>query len=158
MTLTQMIVGESERLSRLLSDFIDFSRVRIGQLDSVSLDDLLADCVTVIERHPDAEERGVRVELVSGATELSVPADGDLLHRALFNLILNAVQFSPDDAVVEVAVNDLRNGGTAGIDVINPIQIRIRDSGPGVPDDQIALGIDPSTLYRKISRYGLGDS
>jgi len=141
-TLRAMIVRESERLSRLLSDFIDFSRVRLGQLDPVSLGELIADCVAVIERHPEAEDRGIRIEL-SGPMDVTVPADSDLLHRALFNLILNAVQFSPDGGRVEVVVEDLRDERSPRVDVAHPIRVRIRDSGPGVPDDEAARIFDP---------------
>ena len=155
-TLTRMIVRESERLSRLLSDFLDFSRVpRIGQSDSVRLDELLADCVAVIERHPEAQERGVRVELTPSSSAMRIPADGDLLHRAIFNLILNAVQFSPDGGTVEVRVADLRETHAPNIEVINPIQIRVRDSGPGVPEDQAARIFDPFFTTRE-GGSGLG--
>ncbi len=142
-TLRQMIVRESDRLSRLLSDFIDFSRVRIGQLDSIGLDELLSDCVTVVERHPEAVDRGVTIRHTPDSTGITIPADLDLLHRALFNLILNAVQFSPDHGVVEVAVQDLRDVRTPGVDVMHPIHIRIRDSGPGVPEGLAARIFDP---------------
>ena len=154
-TLRRMIVRESDRLSRLLSDFIDFSRVRIGQLDSVSLDEVLGDCVTVIERHPEATERRVRMNLASAPIGVNVPADGDLLHRALFNLILNAVQFSPEGGVVEIVVEDLREAQSPGLDVQNPIHIRIRDSGPGVPEDQAARIFDPFFTTRS-GGSGLG--
>ena len=154
-TLRRMIVRESDRLSRLLSDFIDFSRVRIGQLDSVSLDDLLADCVAVVERHPEAEERGIHIEVAADCAGVRIPADGDLLHRAMFNLILNAVQFSPDGGVVGVSVEDLRELRAPGVDVVNPIHIRIRDSGPGVPEDQAARIFDPFFTTRR-GGSGLG--
>lgn len=154
-TLRRMIVRESERLSRLLSDFIDFSRVRIVQLDSVSLDAVLADCVAVVERHPEAEERGIQVDLISSGTEVMLPADIDLLHRALFNLILNAVQFSPDGGRVEVSVEGATDIRAAGVDIPHPIHIRVRDSGPGVPEDQAARIFDPFFTTRR-GGSGLG--
>ena len=155
-TLRRMIVRESERLSGLLSDFIDFSRVRIGQLDSISLSAVLAECVAVIERHPEAEERGIQVDLISDGTEVTLPADVDLLYRALFNLILNAVQFSPDGGRVEVSVEYLADVRTPGIDLAHPIHISVRDSGPGVPEDQAARIFDPFfTTLRGGSGLGL---
>ena len=154
-TLRRMIVRESDRLSRLLSDFIYFSRVRIGQLDSVSLDGLLADCVAVVERHPEAEERGIHIEVAADCAGVRIPADGDLLHRAMFNLILNAVQFSPDGGIVSVSVEDLRELRAPGVDVVNPIHIRIRDAGPGVPEDQAARIFDPFFTTRR-GGSGLG--
>lgn len=155
-TLTRMIVRESDRLSRLLSDFIDFSRVRIGRLEAVDVDVLVRDCVTVVQRHPEAEARSVGIEVSPQSTGLSIPADADLLHRALFNLVLNAVQFSPEGGVVYVMIDDLRDASALeGLGVSNPIRIRIRDMGPGVSEDQAARIFDPFFTTRK-GGSGLG--
>jgi len=154
--LTRMIVRESERLSRLLSDFIDFSRVRIGLLGPVDVDRVLHECVSVVGRHPDAEGKGVRIEVEPVPPGIVVPADADLLHRALFNLILNAVQFSGEGGVVQVSVDDLRRvKGPRNVDMRNPIRIRIRDTGPGVPEDQVGRIFDPFFTTRK-GGSGLG--
>jgi two-component system sensor histidine kinase PilS (NtrC family) len=155
-TLTRMVVRESERLSRLLSDFIDFSRVRIGKVASVTLEELLRECIAVARRHPDAEERGVTIEYSPPPTELRVPADADLLHRALFNLILNAVQFSPEGGVVRVDVEDLRSAiGNGRVSVRSPVRIGVRDSGPGVPESDVGKIFDPFYTTRE-GGSGLG--
>ncbi|MEX0935735.1 MAG: ATP-binding protein, partial [Gemmatimonadota bacterium] len=155
-TLTRMIVRESDRLSRLLSDFIDFSRVRIGQLDSVPMDAVLREAAMLVRRHPDAERRGVEITIRPEETDLRIPGDPDLLHRAFFNLILNAVQFSPDGAVVQVEVDDPRGSdGMRNIDVPSPVRVRIRDSGPGVPDEEVARIFDPFFTTRE-GGSGLG--
>jgi two-component system, NtrC family, sensor histidine kinase PilS len=59
--LSGMVVRESDRLSRLLSDFIDFSRVRMGRRERVELARLVEDAVAVARQHPDAEAKGVEV-------------------------------------------------------------------------------------------------
>jgi two-component system sensor histidine kinase PilS (NtrC family) len=154
--LTRMIVRESERLSRLLSDFIDFSRVRIGRLELVELDRVVHECVSVVGRHPDAEGKRVRIEVEPAVSGVVVRADADLLHRALFNLVLNAVQFSREGGSVQVAVEDLRRTrGARKVDMSNPIRIRIRDTGPGVPEDQVGRIFDPFFTTRK-GGSGLG--
>jgi two-component system sensor histidine kinase PilS (NtrC family) len=154
--LTRMIVRESERLSRLLSDFIDFSKVRIGRLDLVEVDRVVQECVSVVGRHPDAEGKSIRIEVDPVASGIVVRADADLLHRALFNLILNAVQFSREGGTVQVSVEDLRRGkGPRNVDLRNPIRIRIRDTGPGVPEDQVGRIFDPFFTTRK-GGSGLG--
>jgi two-component system, NtrC family, sensor histidine kinase PilS len=143
--LTNMVVRESERLSRLLSDFIDFSRVRLGQLRPVELRRLVRECATVAGNHPDAEGRGIRLELGDGdGGEIWIPGDEDLLHRALFNLLLNGIQFSPEGGAVTVSVEDMRDrtvGG--GVDVPRPVRIRIRDRGPGIPAEEVGRIFDP---------------
>ena len=155
--LTGMVVRESERLSRLLSDFIDFSRLQIGRVEAVDLRELVRECVSVVRQHPDATERDVDVGMTGGDGELRVHADPDLLHRAVFNLVLNAVQFSPDGGTVEVA--DLRTeasrGGAARVAVEDPVRVSVRDSGPGVAPQDVGRIFDPFYTTRK-GGSGLG--
>lgn len=155
--LIRMVVRESERLSRLLSDFIDFSRVRLGHLGPVEVGKLVRDCVAVVRRHPDSEERGVRLEAEGDpGAEVWIPADEDLLHRAIFNLLLNGVQFSPKGGRVRVSVEDLRNAADGGgVGVRRPVRIRIRDQGPGIPPDEVERIFDPFYTTRE-GGSGLG--
>ena len=155
--LTRMVVRESERLSRLLSDFIDFSRVRLERLEPVELGRLVRECATVVGRHPAAEDRDVRV-VVAGPTgaEVWIPGDEDLLHRAVFNLLLNGVQFSPKSGKVTVEVEDLRGGRAhEGMGVPDPVRIRIRDQGPGIPSEEAERIFDPFYTTRE-GGSGLG--
>ncbi len=155
-TLVRMVVRESERLSRLLSDFIDFSRVRIGDLEVVELDRLLGECATVARRHPETERRQVRIDLGLPPRGVRVRGDPDLLHRAFLNLILNAVQFSPDGGEVHVSALQVRDGdGGRRIDVQEPVRVRIRDSGPGVPEELVDRIFDPFFTTRE-GGSGLG--
>ncbi|TVP74115.1 MAG: PAS domain S-box protein, partial [Gemmatimonadales bacterium] len=110
-SLTRMVVRESDRLSRLLSDFLDFSRVRLDRVERRDLGELVQECAALVRQSPDMTTRGVKLELVLPGTPLEIVADGDLLHRALLNLVLNAVQFTPDGGTVVVAVEDLKAGG-----------------------------------------------
>jgi two-component system, NtrC family, sensor histidine kinase PilS len=143
--LIRMVVRESERLSRLLSDFIDFSRVRLGHLRPVELRRLVRDCANVVRRHPDAEDRNVKIDVGSAAgDEVWIPGDEDLLHRAVFNLLLNGVQFSPGGGTVKVEVEDLRNGGEGkSVGVDHPVRLRIRDQGPGIAPEDAERIFDP---------------
>ena len=140
--LSGMVVRESDRLSRLLSDFIDFSRVRMGRRERVELARLVEDAVAVARQHPDAEAKGVEVAVHRSSGGLSLVADPDILHRAVLNLLLNAVQFSPDGEAVEVYLD---GPGVDGPDVgiPHPCRLRIRDRGPGVPEDELSRIFDP---------------
>jgi two-component system, NtrC family, sensor histidine kinase PilS len=154
--LTRMVVRESERLSRLLSDFIDFSRVRTANLERVDLRDVLSDAVLVARQHPDAEQGEVTVEFRPPAAPVVVDADSDVLHRAFLNLILNAIQFSPPGAIVGVRLEDLRGRGHASeLGVEDPVCVRIRDRGPGIAEEDLSRVFDPFFTTRE-GGSGLG--
>ncbi len=150
--LTRMVVRESDRLSRLLSDFLDFSRSRVDRMAPLALGSLVRDVVTVIRQHPVVEEREVRIDDSIG--DASVQADSDLVYRALLNLLLNAVQFSPRAGVVDVTL-DVPEVAPGGVEVLRPARIRIRDRGPGVPPEDVDRIFDPFWTTRE-GGSGLG--
>ncbi len=87
--LAGLIVRESDRLSRLLSEFLDFARVRATHLVPLDLHAVVVAVVRLIRAHPDCRpDAAITVE--GGRTMLD--GDEDLLHRVIANLVLNAVQ------------------------------------------------------------------
>ena len=131
--LANLIVRESDRLSRLLSEFLDFSRVRVTECRPMDLHDVAEAAIRLVHQHPECGP-GVRITLEGGPTPME--GDEDLLHRVVSNLVLNAVQAAGPQAAVVVrtgraAPNDLPGG--AGID--NPVALRVTDNGPGIPSE-----------------------
>jgi two-component system sensor histidine kinase PilS (NtrC family) len=150
--LTRMVVRESDRLSRLLTDFLDFSRSRVERMETVRLDEVVRDAVTVIRQHPVVEERGIVVELELDETQIM--ASEDLVHRAILNLLLNAAQYSPDEGRIEVTLGPAARA-PAGVQLKNPVHLQIRDHGPGVPPEALERIFDPFYTTRE-GGSGLG--
>lgn len=153
--LSGMVIRESDRLSRLLSDFIDYSRVQVGRREPVDLRRILRDASAVAKQHPQAE--GQRIQMVTRMElegEVLIEADPDVLHRAVLNLLLNAVQFSPEGGEVETLVETLEEGAP-DLGIENPVRIRIRDEGPGVPEEDLPRLFDPFFTTRS-GGSGLG--
>jgi two-component system sensor histidine kinase PilS (NtrC family) len=135
-------LNESDRLSRLLSEFLDYSGLRIGNKRAVELGTLVSDCIEVIRQHPDAD--GVDVRTEGADARVLVDGDADLLHRALFNLVLNGVQYAGPGGRVTVAVADLRDRpNPRGTGIRHPVSLRVRDSGPGVDPEVQERIFDP---------------
>src|SRR6266576_3767398 len=128
--LANLIVRESDRLSRLLSEFLDFSRVRVTECRPMDLHSVAEAAIRLVRQHPDCAA-GVKITLEGGPTPME--GDEDLLHRVVSNLVLNAVQAAGSRAAVKVrtglaATNELP--GAAGIE--NPVALRVSDNGPGI--------------------------
>jgi two-component system sensor histidine kinase PilS (NtrC family) len=144
--LAGLIVRESDRLARLLSEFLDFSRVRVTECRPVDLHDVAAAAIRVVHQHPDCPE-DARIILEGESTQME--GDEDLLHRVVSNLVLNAVQASGAGARVTVrtgraAAQELPGG--AGID--NPVSLRVSDNGPGIPETVRARLFEPFVTGR----------
>jgi two-component system sensor histidine kinase PilS (NtrC family) len=133
-TLAELIVRESDRLSRLLSEFLDFARVRVARVEPVDLSAVARGAASLAAAHPD---RPLNVEVVcAGMSEgMIVDGDEDLLHRAVFNLALNAVQASPHGGRVHVELAPLTMDQVpAGVSFdLGGVALRVSDDGPGIP-------------------------
>src|SRR5207247_9236713 len=81
-TLSNLVMRESDRLSRLLTEFLDFARVRVAHATSVDLAAVVRGAAALAGSHPDRRE-GVHVTCVM-PNELLVEGDEDLLPRAVF--------------------------------------------------------------------------
>ncbi|HEX7052162.1 MAG TPA: ATP-binding protein [Longimicrobiales bacterium] len=134
---------ESNRLSRLLSDFIDFSRVRLRERTRIDLGRLAADAIGLVRQHPDGAN-GTRIDFLPPAEPLPVDGDGDLLHRAVFNLVLNGVQHAGPGGVVRVDVRRVSGVEVPlGVPFAAPVRVAVSDSGPGIPDEDVPRIFDP---------------
>lgn len=144
-TLSGLVIRESDRLSRLLSEFLDFARVRVARTDRVDVADIVRGAATLLGAHPDRGE-GVRVTCaVPDGGSLIVEGDEDLLHRAIFNLTLNAVQASPPNGEVriEAALLDGEQMPFGAGFESGSVAVRVSDDGPGIPPDIRERLFDP---------------
>jgi two-component system sensor histidine kinase PilS (NtrC family) len=151
--LANLIVRESDRLSRLLSEFLDFSRVRVTECRPMDLHQVAEAAIRLVREHPDCSD-GVKITLEGASTPME--GDEDLLHRVVSNLVLNAVQAAGAKAHVVVrtghaALHELPGG--AGID--NPVSLRVSDNGPGIPDEIQERLFEPFSTGR-VGGTGLG--
>ncbi len=120
-----------DRLTSLVDDLFELSRLQAGQLPLQSAPtavyDLISDVVADVA--PRAEERGVSV-VVRGDLDRTLVVDHRQLTRALENLLSNALRFSPRGAEVELSVRD------------RPavLEIAVTDRGGGIaPDDLVRV-------------------
>lgn len=119
---------ESRRLARLTQDIIELSRVQgagpAGESALVKLDAVLT---TAIEQNQVVAE-SKRVELVRGGTkDVAVWGHEPSLVVALHNLILNAVQYSPNSSRVGIGVAERDDA----------VEISVTDHGPGIPEEEL---------------------
>jgi two-component system sensor histidine kinase PilS (NtrC family) len=154
-TLRRLVVVESERLSRLLSEFMEFSRVELRRWGVVDLCAVTREAIDLVGQHPDRGERA-RIELVAGVSCVQVDGDPDLLHRAVFNLLLNAVQHSGPDGHVRVDVARVTPADLpTSVQLDAPVRLRVFDSGPGIREEDIQRMFDPFFSTRE-GGTGLG--
>jgi two-component system sensor histidine kinase PilS (NtrC family) len=155
-TLGNLIVRESDRLSRLLSEFLDFARVRVTSRDAVDVAAVVRGAAALVGTHP-ARTGSLKFEVEVSSDRLIVLGDDDLLHRAVFNLALNAVQASPPDGTVRlVAAVATGEQLPRGVPFPNgAVAVQVIDGGPGIPAQVQDRLFEPFTTT-KTGGSGLG--
>lgn len=133
--LERLVVRESDRLSRLLAEFIDFARVRVRDAGTVRMGTVVRNAADLVRAHPDASGRAILLELPEGEGP-AVRGDEDLLHRAVANLVLNGAQWAGEGGEVRVSLDTVHS------DVLSPelgiselVRLRVTDTGPGIPPE-----------------------
>jgi two-component system sensor histidine kinase PilS (NtrC family) len=135
-TLAMLVQRESDRLSRLLSRFLDYARIDTPYTKTLDLVSIIRNAAELASAHPDCSA-GVRIEYDFARPVLEFRGDEDMLHRAFFNLLLNAVQVTPEHGVVRIETANLLphqlgshvNGFSRGA-----VAIRVIDQGPGISE------------------------
>jgi two-component system sensor histidine kinase PilS (NtrC family) len=155
-TLGNLIVRESDRLSRLLSEFLDFARVRVTRRDVVDFAAVVKGAATLAGTHP-ARAEGTTLDVRIAAVPLIVHGDDDLLHRAVFNLALNALQATrPGTTVRLIADVASREQLPRGVPFpLGAIALQVIDEGPGIPAEVQDRLFEPFTTT-KPGGTGLG--
>ena len=135
-TLTTLVQRESDRLSRLLSEFLDFARTGVTSVRRVDLVDIAHHAAALVSAHPDKPEN-VTIRELFPSTPLVVVGDDDLLHRAIFNLLLNAVQASPPGGEVRLEAAELayhQLPAQAERFTRGAMMVQVTDQGKGIAD------------------------
>ncbi|HEU4681217.1 MAG TPA: ATP-binding protein [Gemmatimonadales bacterium] len=131
--LSGLIVRESDRLSRLLSEFLDFARVRATHFAPLDLHSVVVAVVRLIRAHPDC--RADAIITVEGDHAM-LEGDEDLLHRVIANLVLNAVQAARGPVRITVSVAAVQASEIPhGTNLDHAIRLQVRDNGPGIPEE-----------------------
>lgn len=124
------IIKAGHHLLHLINEVLDLARIETGKMhfsiESVSLDEVLLDCITMIQ--PLAEKRNIKIfDLISERDDCVVYADRHFLKQVLINLISNAVKYNRDGGTVTLSCE------LAGSD---RVRINVSDTGEGITPEQ----------------------
>ena len=127
--LASRIHNEAFRVSRVIDDLLDLSRIESEETpprEPILVDRIMAEALERVRT--GAEQRGVKIAMTEPMEPIVVLADRRQLVSALYNLLENAVKFSYDGGNVEcsacLVTNDLND---------SEVHISVEDHGIGIP-------------------------
>lgn len=126
----QTIIDETARLSTLVGEVMDFSRLQSGALPmNIAVFDLTAAAEEIVQRIGKlVESRGYTIRF-DPAEHLIVRADETRIGQVIYNLIGNALTYTGEDKLVTV-IQENCNGYA---------RLSVRDTGKGIPEDELPL-------------------
>jgi len=127
-----IIVDESDRLTRLINNILDIQRFEAGgmalNLKYMDINKLVEEVFNLFQ--PPAEEKNLFFEKSIPNTGIIIRGDGDRLHQAFANLLSNAIKFTPEGGKVKTMVEEIAFDG----DLM--VKVSVSDTGPGIPEDK----------------------
>jgi signal transduction histidine kinase len=147
------IFNSGSHLLKLINEILDLTKLEAKQFElheeELDIASVVASAIHVMESHAEA----ARVRLVQ-VVEPHLPmirADDRRLRQILFNLLSNALKFTPEGGRVQVAARITEHG----------VLVSVKDNGIGMSADQIPTALEPfrqidSKMSRKYEGTGLG--
>jgi signal transduction histidine kinase len=143
--LSNVIIEESGRLNSIVTDFLDFARPQVPNLQDCHLEEIIARNLSFLR--PEVEKR--RILINNGNLDgrsFTVRADPELLYRAFLNIFINAIQSMKDGGSINVRVEEQEKN----------YRVEIQDTGMGISEENRKKIFNPFfTTKEKGSGLGL---
>jgi PAS domain S-box-containing protein len=136
-------------LISLLNDLLDLSKIEAGKLEldfaRLDLNELIQQCVALMQ--PQANRERIIIRTALSATLPPVLADARSVRQIALNLLSNSIKFTGagGQVIVSTAVND-----------IGEVVLRVRDTGVGMSEKDIAIALEPFRQLATSARFGSG--
>jgi two-component system, NtrC family, sensor histidine kinase PilS len=147
--LVNIVLRESDRIDRIISDFLMYARPRQPELERVDLNEILEETLTLLRF--SAEIDGERHRLVGRphSSPAFVHADAGQLRQVFWNLARNAIKAMPEGGTFAIAITPSADR--------SQIAIAISDTGVGMTEEQAERIFEPFSSY-SAGGTGLGMS
>ncbi len=126
-----IIQSETNRLSRLIDNILNISRIESGvvrvQREQVSLPSLIREVIDVML--PQARARNIELRDISSPVFFQVFADKDMVYQATLNLVGNAIKYTPTGGKVTTSIEVDESA--------RQVRVSVADTGVGIPAEDL---------------------
>jgi two-component system NtrC family sensor kinase len=158
----RIVMEQSERMAQIIRQLLDFARAGKPNKASVDLRHLVASTLSLLR--PIADKRRVTLKLETTEPVSEVVADAAQLQQVVTNLVVNAIQATPDAGVVEIGLRASHEGqrvSSHGPVVVKPAHgfacITVADRGIGMSEETLERIFEPFFTTKDVGEgTGLG--
>lgn len=149
----QLIRRSAHRLLALVNDLMDLRKIENGnrelELSSFHFNDFIQEIYYSFQAV--ARQRGITLELSLPEEVILVTFDKDKLEKVFFNLLTNALKFTPEGGTITLAVSAIQGEKPS-------IHVEVKDTGIGISDEDISKIFKPFALSRQDLHGQMGGS
>lgn len=132
----KLIHKNSNRLLRLINQLLDFRKIEEQKFtlraSNTKIYDFSNDVMANFKG--EAARRNIDFQLICKNKNLELFIDRGLMDKVYFNLLSNAFKFTPDNGKISILIVENQD---------NTVKINFKDSGIGIPDDELSNVFDP---------------
>jgi signal transduction histidine kinase len=145
-----VIAGEIDRMDRFVENFLRFARPPDPKLEPIDLNEVVHETLDLLA----PRLRQARTRLVENyqADLGAIRADADQIKQVIMNLVLNALEAMPDGGTLTL---ETRREAPAQAEAAGAVQVRVKDTGDGIPEEMLDTLFDPFVSGRE-DGVGLG--
>ena len=161
----EVVLSESKRLSRLITNLLQVSRMESGEAKlerkDFDINDLV--CVSLLKFEMMITPKNIDVSLNIDEGKLMVNADKDNISQVLINLINNAVKFTPKNGTISIDIKQTRDKAIVSItnsghgiepEKLNYIWDRFYKADTSRGEDRTGMGLGLYIVKRIIGMHG----
>jgi len=132
----KLIHKNSNRLLRLINQLLDFRKIEEQKFTLRASNTKIYDFTNEVMANfkGEAARRNIDFQLVCKNKNLELFIDRGLMDKVYFNLLSNAFKFTPDNGKISISIVENQD---------NTVKIHFKDSGIGIPDDELSNVFDP---------------
>jgi len=122
--------GEVDRIASLVTELLDFARPSQPKLNKEDLNQIVEKMMLLV----DTESHKKNVQIVKDFNDFLPPVvlDREQIKQVLLNVLLNAVDATPEDGTIFVETAPIKKNGS-----LDYVQIVIKDTGRGIPEEDL---------------------
>ncbi len=132
-SLMEIILRESDRLNKIITNFLTYARPRVNNFSDVNLCEALNDTFTLLKHSPDIKENH-NLDFKIPDEAINISADSTQLKQIFWNLARNAIQAMPDGGTLSLELKPLPQ---------KRVQIVFGDTGCGMSPEQVEQLFEP---------------
>jgi signal transduction histidine kinase len=137
------VIDESEKLESIVKDFEALLKSKQSMFRHEDINEIVKGVVSIVEK--EADEKNIKLSVNLADHPLKINTQKNLLRAAIFHIIRNAIEATPEGGIITVT--------TSGNNEY--VTLAISDTGAGIPEEDIGRIFDPF-FSTKLFRFGMG--